>query len=254
MKNKIEKYFLPLILLVLFLPSLSYAKEKETIKYVVSYKWGLIQQDAGDAIITKTPGHEGYELKLTAKTKPWADRIYKMRDTLISTVGHHSYLPEKYVRIAHEKGKYSRDEIKFDHSGEMARGSGIKYREKKNGEIFQKDVNIEGPGPAFDFLSIFFHLREVDYASMKPGEKIVTSIFSGDKSEKLTVTPIGIETIKLKDKTEHETWHIVFNFTTKGATKSSDDIDCWISTDGDKLPLLIVGSLPVGQIRCHYVP
>ena len=230
------------------------AKENETVKYVVSYKWGLIQKDAGDAIITKAPKGDGYELKLTASTKPWADKIYKMRDTLISDVSSKHYLPKKYVRIAHEKGKYSRDEINFDHSTSLASGKGIKYREKKNGEVSHKEINIEGAAPAYDFLSVFFFLRDIDYHSMKPGEKIKTSIFSGDKVEKLTVTHQGRETVKLKDKSERDAWHIVFNFTTKGGTKSSDDIDCWISADDAKIPLLIVGSLPVGQIRCHYVP
>ena len=177
-----------------------------------------------------------------------------MRDTLISSVNKTHYLPVKYTRIAHEKGKYSRDEINFTHSSSHAKGTGYKYREKKNGDVYKKDVSVEGIAPAYDFLSVFFYLRDIDYASLKPGEKVITSIFSGDQSEKLTITPVGIEKIKLKDKSEHEAWHIVFNFTTKGGKKSSDDIDCWISTADDHIPLLIVGSLPVGQIRCNYVP
>ena len=233
---------------------MSEAMEKEEIKYVVSYKWGLIQKDAGDARITKMPKDGGYELKLIASTKPWADRIYKMRDTLISMVGLHKHLPIKYTRLAHEKNKYSRDEIIFTHSGTHSQGKGIKYREKKDGSVYQKDIEVEGLAPAYDILSIFFYIRDLDFDSLKPSETVKTSIFSGDQSEKLTLYCKGKETIKLKDKTEAEAWHVVFKFTSKGGTKSSDDIDCWISADERRIPLLIIASLPVGQIRCNYEP
>ena len=243
------------IISILFLsPFIVKGEETETLNYVVSYKWGLIHQAAGDAIITRTPHKDGYELKLIGITRPWADRIYKMRDTLISNVSREHYMPSKYTRIAHEKNKYSRDEIIFEIQGETTKGTGYKYREKKDGTVTRKDVNIEGNFPAYDILSVFYFLRDIDFNNLKENETIHATIFSGDQSEKLTVQCKGKEKIKLKDKTERETWHITFKFTTKGGTKSSDDIDCWISEDSSHIPLLIVGSLPVGQIRCTYVP
>ena len=249
------KKLITIIFLISFLCSIvSKANEKETVNYVVSYKWGLIQKDAGEAKITKTPHPEGYELKLVAATKPWADRIYKMRDTLISVVGHEKYLPKKYTRLAHEKNKYSRDEISFSHSGTHSVGSGIKYREKKDGKITQKEIDVRGESPAYDILSIFFFIRDLDFQSIHPDVPVITSIFSGDQAEKLTLYNKGKEKIRLKDKSEVEAWHVVFKFTSKGGTKSSDDIDCWISTDSSRIPLLINASLPVGAIRCTYVP
>ena len=60
----------------------------EDLHYVISYKWGLIHKDAGDATLSLRRHGANYNLKLTAKTKPWADRIYKVRDTLLGTVQH----------------------------------------------------------------------------------------------------------------------------------------------------------------------
>lgn len=230
------------------------AAEKETVKYVVSYKWGLIQKDAGNATITKTPTNRGYELKLIAATKPWADRIYKMRDTLISVTERDKYIPQKYTRLAHEKNKYSRDEITFSHSADHSKGTGLKYRERKDGSVYHKEIDVEGPSPAYDILSIFFYIRDLDFERLKPDQPVITSIFSGDQAEKLTLYSKGKEKIKLKDKSEADAWHVTFKFTSKGGTKSSDDIDCWISADEDRVPLLIIASLPVGQIRCRYEP
>ena len=64
-----------------------FAASTEKLNYIVTYKWGLIHKDAGEVEIYKKPKGDGYELKLVAKTKPWADRIYKVRDTLISVTG-----------------------------------------------------------------------------------------------------------------------------------------------------------------------
>ncbi|MDE6077692.1 MAG: DUF3108 domain-containing protein, partial [Muribaculaceae bacterium] len=65
---------------------------------------------------------------------------------------------------------------------------------------------------------------------------------------------VGEEKLKLRNKTEREAYHIKFNFTTEGKKKSSDDLDAWISTDPKHIPLQIVGSLPIGQVRCYYLP
>lgn len=249
------KRLITIIFLYIFVfQAFSSSPENEVINYVVSYKWGLIQKDAGDAVITRKPHKDGYELKLIGITKPWADRIYKLRDTLVSIVDKKDFIPHKYIRMAHEKGRYSYDELNFQHKDGITKGTGTKFRQKKNGEIYQKDINVEGVAPAYDLLSVFFFLKNLDFSSMKPGEVIETAILSGDQSEKLTVTCSGKEKIKLKDKTERNAWHILFKFTSQGGKKSSDDINCWISDDDARIPLLVIASLPIGQIRCHYVP
>lgn len=229
------------------------AEGVETLKYVVTYKWGLIQKDAGDATITRTPKGNGYELKLIAKTKPWADKIYKVRDTLISITEKDKYRPLHYSYIAHEKNKYRHDEIKFIYEGNKVKGESQKYKEDKNGNITRTDAILEGDFPAYDMLSVYFFLRDIDYEHLKPGETIKATIFSGSKEELLTVKCEGKEIIKLQDKSEHEAWHILFNFTQKGGSKSSDDINCWVSTAHDHIPLLIVGNLPIGQVRVNLV-
>lgn len=250
--NRIVNRFL---LFFVFIALQANAQGSETLNYVISYKWGLIHKDAGDAKFIRTPKGNGYELKVIGKTKPWADKIFNVRDTLISRVSKNSYLPQQYIRIAHEKGKYSRDEINFSRTGATTIGTGSKLREKKPGETpTVKNINIKGTGQVYDILSVFYYLRDINYANLKPNEKVYATIFSGDQVEKLTVTCKGKETIKLKDKKDREAWHIVFKFTTGGGKKSSEDIDCWISTDSAHIPLLITGSLPVGQVRCTYLP
>ena len=230
----------------------AFASDHETFSYVVTYKWGLIQKDAGDVKITKKPHKDGYELRMVAATKPWADRIYKLRDTLTSVTLRDRYKPLSYTYIAHEKNKYRKDEIKFSYSGNKVTGNSIKYKEDKKGNVYGSEHELEGFGPTYDMLSVYFFLRELDYSNMKAGDTVEANIFSGSKEEKLTVRCEGKEKIQLRNKQDAEAWHIVFKFTQKGGAKSSDDINCWISTDSSHTPLLIVGNLPIGQIKVHY--
>lgn len=241
------------ISLMILLGVSAFANTPEKLNYVVTYKWGLIQKDAGDVEITKHPKGDGYELKLVAKTKPWADRIYKLRDTLVSVTERERYRPLHYTYIAHEKNKYRKDDIKFHYEGNSVKGDAHKYKEDKNGNINHSTHTLEGMGPTYDMLSVYFFLREIDYSNLKAGETVHATIFSGSKEENLEVRCEGKETVKLSDKSEHEAWHIVFKFTQKGGKKSSDDINCWISTEPSHIPLLIVGNLPIGQVRVNYI-
>ena len=231
----------------------AFASATEKFNYVVTYKWGLIQKDAGDVQIIKKPSGNGYELKLIASTKPWADHVYKVRDTLISVTGPEKYRPLHYTYIAHEKNKYRKDDIKFTYSGNSVTGDSHKYKEDKNGNVRETASILEAKGPVYDMLSVYFFLRDIDYSNLKAGETVNATIFSGSKKEDLTVRCEGKEKIQLRDKSEHEAWHIVFKFTQEGGKKSSDDINCWISTEPSHTPLLIVGNLPIGQVRVHYV-
>lgn len=236
-----------------FTTALANGRGAESFKYVVTYKWGLIQKDAGDVWITQNPKGDEYELKMIAGTKPWADHVYKVRDTLISVTKQHKYQPKHYTFISHEKNKYKKEDIRFFYSDDKVSAKSDKYKEDKKGNINHTSHDLEGGSPAYDMLSVYFFLRTLDYANMKAGETQTATIFSGSKVENLTVRCEGKETVQLRDKSEQEAWHIVFKFTQKGGKKSSDDISCWISTDSSHIPLLIVGNLPIGQIRVHYV-
>lgn len=242
-------------LLAIFIGNLAYAAnfQNETLNYVISYKWGLIHKDAGEATLSLRNVGSEYRLTLTGKTKSWADNFYQVRDTLIGRVKKEGLKPLEYSKIAHEKGKYSRDDIKYIYSGKEVTGKATRVRQTKDGSLKVTEKDLSGSGPVFDMLSVFYYLRTINYSNLKAGETVECTIFSGTKVEKMTVKCVGEEEIKLRDKTRRHAYHIKFRFTTEGKKKSSDDIDTWISTDASHIPLLVVGSLPVGQVKCYYI-
>lgn len=225
----------------------------ETLNYVISYKWGLIHKDAGTATLTLRNSGNRYLIKLTGKTKSWADSFYQVRDTLVGSVRKEGFRPEHYTKIAHEDGKYSRDDIAYSYSGDNVGGHSKRVKIDKKGKRTDREKKFTASGPVYDMLSVFYFLRTIDYSRLTSGNVVKATMFSGSKVESLTIRCVGKENIKLRDKSRREAYHIKFKFTSEGQKKSSDDIDAWISTDPRHIPLQVVGSLPLGQVKCYYI-
>ncbi|MDE6446995.1 MAG: DUF3108 domain-containing protein, partial [Muribaculaceae bacterium] len=69
--------------MAMIIPMQLYAAS-ETLHYVITYKWGLIHKEAGTASLSMRESGGTSHLTLTARTKPWADKVFCVRDTLIS--------------------------------------------------------------------------------------------------------------------------------------------------------------------------
>lgn len=224
----------------------------ETLRYVISYKWGLIHKDAGDATLSLRRHGDRYDVMLAARTKPWADRIYSVRDTLKGAITVNGLKPVYYHKITHEKGKYARDEVSYSVKGNTTTGHTKRIRIKEGAPKVTENT-LTASGPVYDMLSVFYYLRKLDYGQLSRNKIYTATVFSGNKKETIRIHCLGKEKLKLKDKSEREAWHIRFNFTQEGGRKSSDDMDTWISTDAAHIPLYLVGKLPVGEVRAYYL-
>lgn len=226
----------------------------ETLNYKVKYKWGLVQKQAGTAKIKLTQSGNFYHALATAKSDPWADKIYKLRDTLRSTMRANDFSPTRYEYIAHEDGKYSHDIVTFHHSGNTVTGKCSRTRKPKNQtEAKTETRTLTANGMTVDMLSSYFYLRSLDYDKMTPGAKKSINIFSGKRKELLTFTYTGTETIKIDGKS-HKAYKVTFTFTSEGKKKSSEPIEAWVSTDNLRIPLKLIGKLKIGQVQCIYAP
>lgn len=222
----------------------------ESLKYVITYKWGLITKDAGTATLTLKNTGNRYNIRLTGMTKPWADGFFKVRDTLVSVIDKSRFRPVNYTRIAHEGGKYAKDVLTYSYSGNQVNAHVSKFREKK-GVITESEKDITAQDDTFDMLSVFYWMRSLDPATMAEGKKVTGTLFSGSNVETVKIWKVGEENVKMRDCSRREAWHLKFTFTSKGGKKTSDDLDAWISKDSSRVPLMIKGSLPIGHVTAY---
>lgn len=233
---------------------LAQAVSGESINYRVMYKWGLVNKKAGMVnLSTHRTGASTIDAKLVARSEKWADAFYAVRDTLLGSMNISTLEPSYYEKITHEGGEYKRDYIKYSRSGNHVSATCQRWKQKsKKDEISHSEITLEAEGLTLDMLSSFYYMRSLGYASMKPGHRTELTVFSGKRKELLTITYHGTETIKI-DKTEYPAYKISFSFTGEGGKKTSDDMEAWISTASNRIPLKLEGKLPVGKVQCFYV-
>lgn len=226
--------------------------EPETLRYDVMFKWGLINKKAGTAVLSVRNGHDSYITSLTAASEPWADRIYCVRDTLKGSLHREDLRPIFYEKIAHEGGDHKRDRVDYDYSqpGQVIGHCTRKVYKKDELKVDERR-QLEAEGTALDMLTSFYYMRTLPFETMTPGDVITMPIFSGKQKETLTIKYVGLDNVSI-DGTRYPSYHIRFLFTSRGGTKTSDDMDAWIGTDTHRIPLKLEGKLPIGKVRCFY--
>lgn len=222
----------------------------EDLNYMILYKWGLVNKDAASAVLSLRSDGDHYYARLSARTLPWADKIFMVRDTLKSTMLREGCLPQLYTKISHEGSSYRRDVVRYERDGDKVTGYAERWKSKDNGPVTTSETVLHATGRTVDMLSVFYYLRTLDFSSMSPGTVVNMNVFSGKSVEQLSVRYDGIEDIKL-GKYKWRTYHLSFTFTQDGKV-SSDAMDTWISTDPSRIPVQLEGQLPLGKVRAYF--
>lgn len=221
----------------------------ETITYKVMYKWGLINKRAGTVKISLKNSGDTYECVMSARTEPWADGMYKVRDTLTCTIRKAGFEPVIYEKRSHEDQTYEHNIVSYFREGGVTKANCSTYRTKKGKVKRDEKKVLEGEGVTLDMFSAYYYMRNLPFDQWKPGHSITINVFSGRKKELLTIKYHGTDIVSV-DGVEYDCYSITFLFTSDGKTKSSDDMLAWITTGTERLPVKLEGKLPVGSIKC----
>lgn len=220
----------------------------ETLNYRVTYKWGFIQKQAGSANFMLRKNPDCYTAKLTARTLPWADRIFMVRDTLSGRMRLSDMAPLLYDKSTYEKNDIRHDVLQYSYSGNTVRADSHCERIERNGDVIALDTVLVAEAPVTDMLSVYYLVRRLPFDNMKIGTVATANIFSGKRIELLAVKYVGIEKVKLNGKV-YECYKINFTFTSERLKNSSAPMWAWIETTGARVPVKLVGELPIGQIQ-----
>ena len=220
----------------------------ESINYDIVYHWGLIWKHAASATMTFGEHGTNYRAMLTARTVSWAHSLFPLHDTL-TCVMKPDLRPIKYVKATHENKYEATDVVRFSYNGSTVKGE---CSQEHDGNVERK--TLTSTGPTFDMLSVFYNLRSLKLGSMKKGDTEKMTIFSGTEKETLKRRYVGVERVELRDGSTRIGHHIQFTFTSDNGKESSTPINAWLSTDVAHIPLLLVGKVRIGEVRCYFHP
>ena len=122
-----------------------------------------------------------------------------------------------------------------------ARGEGHKVttQEKKTFDV---------PAHAQDMISAFYYARTWDLSALTPGQEFTMDLFMDNENWPLKMKYVGKETIKIRNGKYR---CLKFQpMVQKGRIfKSNDDLNVWISDDGNHIPVLVQAKILVGSIK-----
>ena len=214
-------------------------------KLTFKLKWEMIP--AGEAVLEVLPietrnGTNSYHFVMTAKTTPFIDVFYKVRDRIDSYVDldmTHSLLYTKNQKEGSHKREVS---VYFDWAKNEATYSN--YGKKR------KPISIL-PG-SFDPLTVFYYFR---LFKLQENSEIEIPITDGKKSVRGVGRVIKRETLKLSSGTydtfliEPDLKHI------GGVFKKSKDakITLWVTADCRRIPVKIMSKVVIGSFTGELV-
>ncbi|HRH38452.1 MAG TPA: DUF3108 domain-containing protein, partial [Flavobacteriales bacterium] len=122
------------------------------------------------------------------------------------------------------------------------------YHQQKREVVTQEKKTFKVPSSVQDMLSAFYYARTLDFANAKPGDVFTIDCFVDNEMWPLQMKYVGKETVKLRNgKYSCMKFQPVVQ---KGRIfKTSDDLNVWITDDGNHIPVLAQAKVLVGSIK-----
>ena len=202
----------------------------EVLHYSVRFKWGLVDANVGVA-------------KLSTRNIPDTGRfIATLSGKSIDLFGHY-YEAEDTIT-----GSIMSDAVKLNSTQTISQEHGIFDIETIHGNAIKSHVSDYGSGLTTDLLSVFYYMRQINYSDFPAGQDFHINVIDGTQVEMLDITYLGKENLAFGE----ETFKIYITFTSRDSGKS-DSMNVWISTDSQRIPLIINATLSMGHMECHFI-
>ncbi len=212
-----------------------------------SIKWGPITAGYAEMRIEdlqEVNGRKAYHIVTEAKSLPFIDVFYKVRNRDESWMDIESLCSLKYVKDQDEGGYVKKEMTLFDHINnkfELVEKVGDKEPKVKIGEI---------PAYVQDILSAVYYLRTQD---LKKGKEYYITTQTGDKNYPLRVVVYDKEKVKVPAGKFKCLVVEPFVVEDVGLFKAKGRIWIWFSNDKHRIPVLMKSKVFIGYITVELI-
>lgn len=112
----------------------------------------------------------------------------------------------------------------------------------------QEKKSFDVPPYAQDMISAFYYARTWDLSNVQPGQEFAMDVFIDNEIWPLKMKFVGNETIKIRNGKYR---CLKFQpMVQKGRIfKDNDDLNVWVTDDGNRIPVLVQAKILVGSIK-----
>ena len=182
-------------------------------------------------------GRKAYHIYSQAKSAPFFDSFFKVRDTNESWLDTESLCSLRYFTNIYEGGWTKYEQLDFNH---------------ENKQFARNDDGTMKYGDTVrwvqDVISSFYYIRTMD---LKVGDEYVFDAHSGDDTWPLKTKVIGKETVKVKAGTFD---CLILEPSLRedaGLFKANGKLKVWVTNDDRKMPVKMKSKIPVGSISAE---
>jgi len=214
-------------------------------KLVFTVKYGIISAAEATLQVEELAYKDTIDCWLfssTTKTKPFFDRIFKVRDKIESVVDKEKFISYRFEKNLRE-GKYKQHRIHLYYPDQNM-SFYLKYSRKR--KKF-KELRMEIPDNTQDILSAFYYVRNKDLAV---GDSIFVNVTVDGRNTVTKIVVLKTETIKtIFGKIE---CLVIEPFMeTEAVFKQSGRIQIWLTNDDRKIPVKMVSKVSFGSFKAY---
>ncbi len=221
----------------------------EQIRYLVTYNWGPVWVDAGTVTFSvKADTYRGkpcWHLNGTGKSFRSYDMLYKVRDYYESWIDPETFQSHDFRRNVFEGGYTLLNTLYFDRFA----GKVISHTKCINKP--QRTDTLPIRPCTYDMLAAIYYVRTLDYATMKPDQKIDLTVLIDDAYYDIYLKPLGREVVEASDGKRYRCQKFAAKMVHGTIFKGDEDVVVWVSDDANKVPIYIEAKIIVGTIKAY---
>lgn len=219
----------------------------ETLSYGISYKWGAIYTEVAQASLnlteTRLGGENVYYSDVSARTAPFFDVFFKIREHFMGWFQKGSLTPQKCIRDTHEGTYAAYNLYNYD------------WKERKIHAYVDMTslgkVNMDIPltDCICDVPSLVYFIRQADLSRMEIGKRYGLNFAIDDTVFHIYLTRKGTETIKVKGMGKVRCQRLNCSVVEGAVFDGEEEVKLWLSDDANQLPVSFWAPLRVGAMR-----
>lgn len=256
MKHLIVRTYIIFLFLVLGLPSSAIGlkrtpayKSGETLKCNLYFNWKFVWVKAGEASLvirdTIYNGQKAQRMTLLSSTNKYADKFFRMRDTL-TTVFAADNRPLYYRKASAEGKRYYLNEVCYDYLDCGKVKVFESYKRDKEPTVYKEDIVDDR---VYDMMSLLAYARTLDFSSLKIGDRLTYPVATGRRIEPQHLIYRGKARTKADDGYEYDC--LLVSLVKMKDGKERSVIDFYITNDANHLPILLDLALNFGSAKAR---
>ncbi|NDV69489.1 DUF3108 domain-containing protein [Dysgonomonas sp. 25] len=220
----------------------------EEIKLDLYFKYGLLYTKAGNSTLKVEnaffAGKPAYKLTLIAASTGAVEKFFSLNDTIISYITK-DVVPLAIYKNAHEGGDITIEETTYSYSGNQTT---IKAKRVKN-ERQRYDETITTTNCIYDYLSVVFYARTLDYDNMKKGDKVPIEFMSGKNKVNMEIVHEGTEKMKANNGKKYDCIKLSLKIGDDAFDDEKEAMKVYITNDNNRMVIRMDSKLKVGSTR-----